>query len=258
MSYQGYKIDSKIFIRGQLELKTGMHIGGNSVGMAIGGADSVVVRNPLNNEPYIPGSSLRGKMRALLERMRGLESENSEGGFNQNGDVGQNADTLLGKLFGVAVGNDDNQAHEPTRLMVRDAGMNYESVQQLETVADTDMPLTEVKTEVTINRVTAAATPREFERVPAGARFDFELVLTVLEKDQSNKDDLLRLVSEGLSLVEEDSLGGQGSRGYGQVQVFVNEVSEKTAQAYRDLQSASPLETSRFQAFQSCSESVQE
>ena len=56
------KVTGKIFVRGSLTTLTGLHIGGNSVGMAIGGADSVVVRNPLTNDPYIPGSSLRGKI----------------------------------------------------------------------------------------------------------------------------------------------------------------------------------------------------
>jgi CRISPR-associated protein Csm3 len=79
-------IQSKIFIRGNLYALTGLHIGGNSVGMAIGGADAVVVRNPLNNEPYIPGSSLRGKMRSLLERLRGQEgiNQNPEGGYSMS------------------------------------------------------------------------------------------------------------------------------------------------------------------------------
>jgi CRISPR-associated protein Csm3 len=78
------KISKKIFIRGTITALTGLHIGGSSVAMSIGGADKVVVRNPLTNEPYIPGSSLRGKMRSLLERVRGIEKEtgDGEGGFS--------------------------------------------------------------------------------------------------------------------------------------------------------------------------------
>ncbi|NJM12909.1 MAG: hypothetical protein HC889_14490 [Synechococcaceae cyanobacterium SM1_2_3] len=101
-------IQCKIFIRGCLFALTGLHIGGNSVGMAIGGADAVVVRNPLNNEPYIPGSSLRGKMRSLLERVRGQEgiNKNPEGGYSvgRNGALaGKDASTVLGKLFGAVL-----------------------------------------------------------------------------------------------------------------------------------------------------------
>ncbi len=225
------KIHSKIFIRGTLTGRTGLHIGGNSVGMAIGGADSVVVRNPLTNEPYIPGSSLRGKMRSLLERMRGFEDNNDEGGFclTQKGEAlaGRRADSLLGKLFGVAAEN----SKEPTRLIVRDAPLTEASRNRLEKAPNTDMPMTEVKTEVWIDRITSAANPRQIERVPAGAEFEFELVLTLLEGD--DRDRYLDIVYEGLRLVEGDTLGGSGSRGYGQVKFTVREVLERSADAYR-------------------------
>ena len=105
---QNVRIHSKLFIKGRITALTGLHIGGNSIGMAIGGADKVVVRNPLTNEPYIPGSSLRGKMRSLLERARGDEKFNKEGGFSVNGDkteAGKNPDSLLGKMFGVSRGS---------------------------------------------------------------------------------------------------------------------------------------------------------
>ena len=42
--------------------------------MEIGGVDNPVIRNPLNKQPYIPGSSLRGKMRSQLEKSLGSES----------------------------------------------------------------------------------------------------------------------------------------------------------------------------------------
>jgi len=233
------KIQSKIFVRGTLEALTGLHIGGNSVGMAIGGADSVVVRNPLTNEPYIPGSSLRGKMRSLLERVRGIEEQNEEGGFcvTSKGEAlaGQRPETLLGKLFGVAAEN----STEPTRLIVRDAPLTSVSKERLERAPNTDMPMTEVKTEVWIDRITSAANPRQIERVPAGAEFSFELVLTLLEDD--DRDRFLGLVYEGLRLVESDALGGSGSRGYGQVKFLVTEVVERTADAYRSGHAAEPL-----------------
>ena len=178
MSEQTYpKLKSKIFIKGKITALTGLHIGGNSIGMAIGGADKVVVRNPLTNEPYIPGSSLRGKIRSLLERARGDEKHSpKEGGFSLKDDkleaaAGINPKTLLGKLFGVSADKNNGQ---PTRLMVRDAHLTRESKKQLENAPNTDMPMTEVKTEVNIDRITSAANPRQFERVPAGAEFAFE------------------------------------------------------------------------------------
>ncbi|MEA3278026.1 MAG: type III-A CRISPR-associated RAMP protein Csm3 [Pseudomonadota bacterium] len=143
-------IKSKVFIRGVMTARTGLHIGGNSVGMAIGGADSVIVRNPVNNRPYVPGSSLRGKMRSLMERVRGEEGHGPEGGFSWNGQeslAGKDPSTLLGKLFGTAAETEGT----PTRLIVRDAHLTPESEQELLNAPNADMPMTEVKTEVWID-----------------------------------------------------------------------------------------------------------
>jgi CRISPR-associated protein Csm3 len=227
------KISSKIFIKGTIKALTGMHIGGNSIGMAIGGADKVVVRNPLTNEPYIPGSSLRGKMRSLLERARGDEKYNpEEGGFSlKDGKLesaaGTDSNSLLGKLFGVSASESNKQ---PTRLIVRDAHLTPISKKELENAPNTDMPMTEVKTEVNIDRITSAANPRQFERVPAGAIFEFELVLTLMEGDDETR--FLNLIREGLELVQHDSLGGHGSRGYGSVEFAITTLQERTMRHY--------------------------
>jgi CRISPR-associated protein Csm3 len=245
------KISKKIFIRGTITALTGLHIGGSSVGMAIGGVDNVVVRNPFTNEPYIPGSSLRGKMRSLLERVRGVEQESGDGGFSivitnnkPKADAGKNSNTYLGKLFGVSAAEDNKQ---PTRLIVRDAHLTPTSKDELKKAPNTDMPMTEVKTEVNIDRITSAAVPRQFERVPAGAVFEFEFILTLLEGDDDKK--FLDLVREGMELVQNDSLGGHGSRGYGQVQFAVAKPQERTAENYREGMAAEDLKTDIFAAF---------
>ena len=62
------QLQGKIFLQGSIHALTGLHIGGSAESLDIGGIDNPVIRNPLNREPYIPGSSLRGKMRALLDR----------------------------------------------------------------------------------------------------------------------------------------------------------------------------------------------
>ena len=227
------KISCKIFINGIIKALTGMHIGGSSIGMAIGGADKVVVRNPLTNEPYIPGSSLRGKMRSLLERARGDEKHNPEGGFSlKDGKLesaaGTRTDTLLGQMFGVSASENNKQ---PTRLMVRDAHLTKSSKSELENAPNTDMPMTEVKTEVNIDRITSAANPRQFERVPSGAVFHFELILTLIEGDDESK--FLNLIREGLELVQHDSLGGHGSRGYGSVEFTITTLQERTMEHYQ-------------------------
>jgi CRISPR-associated protein Csm3 len=77
-----------------------------------------------------------------------------------------------------------------------------------------DDELTEVKSENAIDRITSQANPRTLERVPAGARFHFRVVMDVLCPE--DRELLPRLV-EGLRLLEDDSLGGGGSRGNGRV-----------------------------------------
>lgn len=248
------KISKKIFIRGTITALTGLHIGGSSVAMSIGGADKVVVRNPLTNEPYIPGSSIRGKMRSLLERARGVELKTGagEGGFSfeifsdnkPKADAGKNPATDLGRLFGVSAAE---TTKEPTRLIVRDAHLSTTSKEKLENAPNTDMPMTEVKTEVNIDRITSAANPRQFERVPAGAEFEFEFILTLLEGDDDNK--FLNLVREGMELIQHDSLGGHGSRGYGQVRFRLQETLERTTDNYRNGEAGSALENDPFAGF---------
>jgi CRISPR type III-A-associated RAMP protein Csm3 len=62
----------KVVITGGIRLVTGLHIGGAAAGLDIGGVDNPIIRHPVTREPYIPGSSLRGKIRALLERAYNL------------------------------------------------------------------------------------------------------------------------------------------------------------------------------------------
>ncbi len=62
------KLLGKIIIEGKIIALTGLHVGGSSTGMEIGGVDSVVVRDSITRRPYIPGSSLKGSLRSLMER----------------------------------------------------------------------------------------------------------------------------------------------------------------------------------------------
>jgi len=245
------KMQSKLFIKGKLHTLTGLHIGGNSGGLKIGGADSVVVRSPLkDNEPYIPGSSLKGKMRALLERTRGPEVERTrgpevertrgpedknleEGGYSKKSEKagpGTKGNSLLGQIFGVSAGANNTET-SPTRLIVRDCFLSRESARQLKEASNTDMPMTEVKTEVSIDRITSKANPREFERVPAGSEFEIEIILTLFEGDDPDK--FLSIIFEALDLIEDDSLGGSGSRGYGKVCFKEFCITKKEASSYK-------------------------
>ncbi|HNY71396.1 MAG TPA: type III-A CRISPR-associated RAMP protein Csm3 [Syntrophorhabdus sp.] len=195
----------KVLVKGDIKLKTGLHIGGTNSSLNIGGPDKFVVRNPLTNKPYIPGSSLKGKMRSLIELVDGTITSDHRG----NGPT-KNPSTRAGNLFGT-VG--DNQ--QPSRLIVRDAELYTES--GFDEFKNTDLPYTETKTEVSIDRVTASANPRTFERVPAGANFKLEMVLNVFDTDKEKQ--LTETLKEALKLLQDDYLGGHGSRGYGQIEI---------------------------------------
>lgn len=244
------KYSKKIFINGTILTLTGLHIGGNSVGMAIGGTDKVVVRNPLTGEPYLPGSSIRGKMRSLLERARGHEKFNPiEGGFSLKenrleASPGTNSESMLGQLFGIAAVETNKQ---PTRLIVRDAHLTAASRTELENAPNTDMPMTEVKTEVSIDRITSAANPRQLERIPAGAEFNFEMILTLVEGDLESN--FLSLIREAMELIENDSLGGHGSRGYGSVKFSITGLRERGMQNYRNGEPAARITDERISLF---------
>ena len=206
-------------ITGTLVLKTGLHIGGGDPEMRIGGIDNQVVKDPLTGLPYIPGSSLKGKIRSLLEWKLGLVSPESAGkpfSFKQlkQNELDSDKGNLL-RLFGGAPDKDNDDkvnAIGSTRLAFWDCPLNANW--KKDTLDARHLLATEAKSENSINRIAGVAdNPRFTERVIAGAEFDFKLNLKVVDGE-----DLLPLVLQGLALLQADSLGGSGSRGYGKIE----------------------------------------
>lgn len=220
------KLSEKLIFTGTITLKTGLHIGGTNTAMNIGGPDKFVVRNPLTNIPYIPGSSLKGKMRLLIEL--------KDGSADEKGDPTKEMSTRAGALFGTAPIKKDAPSH-PSRIIVRDSEMNLALTPNFE---NTDMPFSESKTEVSVNRITAKANPRTIERVPAGAVFNVNLILNIFESD--DKKQLLETLKDALCLLEDDYLGGNGSRGYGQIQ-FSDEFMEQIDKRIAEVQNTETL-----------------
>ena len=221
----------RITVRGQIKTMTGLHIGGSCIGLAIGGADSTVIRNGLDGRPYIPGSSLKGKMRSLLDRVYKADKYVEVIRGTQNKDKrrihlceskGEYETCFMCHLFGITPEKVEGE-NLPTRLIFRDASMSEETANALDRSLYTDMPMTQVKTEVVIDRITSAATPRQIERVPAGALFEFEMIMNIYRETDL---DWLPYLTEAMDLLEHDYLGGQGSRGYGQVRF-----ADRTAEA---------------------------
>src|ERR1700736_1738335 len=224
------KLIGKLILEGDINCQTGLHIGAGKGSLEIGGADNPVVKDAFGL-PYIPGSSLRGKLRSLLERSSGLavpselvylsKRRGQEVRIHQS----DRPDDEICLLFGRSPGRMDRVVGEaldtngasPARLTVYDAPLVAESItpQMRENLDD---ELTEVKSENAIDRITSQANPRTLERVPAGARFRVRFVMDVLCEEDAP---LFARVVEGLRLLEDDTLGGGGSRGSGRVR-FAN------------------------------------
>lgn len=206
------KLNRITLIEATLELKTGLHIGAGDTEMHIGGIDNPVIKNPITNQPYIPGSSIKGKMRSLLEWRSGAVQSGEPLGLEEMDKKGV---LPILQLFGVSADtqrtNEQAMKIGPTRLAFWDCELDPEWVKCIQTE---NMLLTEVKSENSIDRINCRANPRQTERVPAGARFRFRLSFKQLEQDDPG---LLDIVLEGMKLLEYDSLGGSGSRGYGKI-----------------------------------------
>jgi CRISPR-associated protein Csm3 len=207
-------------IEGQLELVSGLHIGSGNTEMHIGGTDNPVIKNPATNEPYIPGSSLKGKMRSLMEWSAGVvgETEGSPLSFKHlnkfTGEQRNQGEAIL-RMFGGAPegsGIDDKLVERigPTRLSFWDCNLDSAWVEEMKSK---NLLLTEIKMENMIDRIKGVAEhPRNTERVPAGARFEFRLSVRV-----HDDEDLLPDILRGLRLLELTGIGGSGSRGYGKL-----------------------------------------
>ena len=219
----------KILIEGKLEVVTGLHIGGSSSFAAIGALDSPVVRNSRDNQPMIPGSSLKGKMRSLLARQRNQKI---------SGNMDEDEEGIL-RLFGSA----KNGNVRVGRLIFSDLFLAEQD--------SLESPV-EVKFENSINRLTAVANPRQLERVISGTQFNLKLLYELKDTTDREKEkhaeyyqgteeewilkDFQSLI-DGMKLLELDYLGGSGTRGYGQVRfcnlsaglVYGDEALEKYA-----------------------------
>lgn len=226
MKLAGYKI-----IEGIIEAVTGLHIGGNTATIEIGGQDNPVIKHPLTKEPYIPGSSIKGKMRALLEWKHGLvdtrkvvdnKPNDAYGKVHKYGGLGCKKEKCpICVIFGAS---SDEAALGPSRLVFRDAFLDDDYRAECKKLPNwTHLDLTEDKWENSINRITAKANPRPVERVVPHAQFKLNMSYRVFENSGGGKldEDLFCYVIEGLKLIERDALGGAGSRGCGQVKFHI-------------------------------------
>ena len=229
-----------LIIRGKIECLTGMHVGGSKEKMEIGGVDSIVVRSPATDFPYIPGSSLKGKMRHLLEYITGAVNVPLE---DHLGNVSIHPDIV--RVFGIGADVKEQASNEKelnklkgsykgqvealknvglSRLIVRDALPDEPTTEMWENLGS-DLHFTEYKAENTLDRLTSAANPRFIERVVEGSKFDFEMVYTAYSFDEDFEDKInadIRNIFTGLRLLEASAIGKSGSRGYGKIVFHLN------------------------------------
>ena len=235
------KLQGKLIIKGKIKAETGLHIGGSKSSLDIGGIDLNVIKTP-QGVPFIPGSSLKGKLRSLLAKMEGSISITAR---EARGGVSDEDFPYIIQLFGSSA--DDNERGEVTRLIVRDAILNTSEFKDGFPSTETEENYTDIKWENTIDRKKGTAQhPRQLERVPAGAQFDFELVYDLYddtsnsyknnqdqEENSVDKTPISKLnkhlwaLRTAMNLLQDDYLGGQGTRGYGKVSFNKIDVVQK-------------------------------
>ena len=195
-----YTLKGKLLIKGTIKLITGLHIGTSGDFSAIGAVDTIVIRDSVTNKPMIPGSSLKGKMRYLLARTKynsSLETKEIK-----------EEDECIKRLFG------SSNPIIISRLQFQDVLLSDKSIEEFKEV-EFDLPYTEIKYENTINRATGIANPRQLERVPAGSEFDFKIVYNIEKIEEINED--MENILLMIDVLEDDYLGGHGTRGYGRI-----------------------------------------
>ena len=207
------KLQKIVTFKGTIKCETGASIKGMNNDINIGGADSEVIKNPLTREPYIPGSSIKGKMRSQLEKKYGMKSSRGEAELSRPCGCGEKK-CMTCVVFGAHMNTRAISA--PTRITVRDASFSDKFREVLAQLPVESGSYLEVKAENIIRRDKGTAdSPRFTERVPAGAEFELEILLQVFEGDDEQK--MIDYIVEGLELIKLSSLGGSGSRGYGKV-----------------------------------------
>jgi len=221
------RILGKVIVRGKIRLKTGLHIGAQRETIEIGGVDNPVIKDPMTGLPYIPGSSLKGKLRSLLEKAKGLDLNRNIGTMHnpirihacdKSYDEIKNCEIC--RLFGTSGKDGDNF---PSRVLVRDSFLTEEFRDRWEDIV-------EIKYETAIDRITSAANPRPMERVPPGVEFEFEIVYNI--EDEKTKEQDLKNLFSAMKLLEDDYLGGSGSRGYGKVEILITSITERSKDYY--------------------------
>jgi CRISPR-associated protein Csm3 len=220
------KLKEYVEFQGTIVLKEGLRVGGTKEAVGIGETDNPIIRHPITRKPYIPGSSIKGKVRSLLEQKYSPVTQ-------RTGKPCDCGDCFICSLFGCGSASKSN---EPSRLIFRDATLVAESEKELEDALPGSF--VEVKTEIAMDRNKGRTTQgslRQQERIPSGAKFDFSFTVRFFEEDNAKRKEYYTKLSEAFEMLEKDYLGGGGTRGYGQVEFLTKDLSKHIFEHHRQL-----------------------
>jgi CRISPR-associated protein Csm3 len=257
MAEKGHRyLIGKVYFRGNIILKTGLHIGGLQESMQIGGVDLPIIRDSANNLPYIPGSSLKGKLRSTLEKFGDRVVKGQVEKLSSNRNIGTYRNPVyihccedikyavtcdVCRIFGSSgddrsVPRGEKAENLPSVLFVRDCLLDASLI----AVASN---LTEVKVETGIDRTSMSANPRRVERVLPDNKFNYEMIFNVEALSLSAKDkpsfpeetlrkDLNNLLS-CMEIIQSEGIGGYVSRGYGKIEFTFTEFCARSLEFFK-------------------------
>lgn len=216
-------------IEGLIICESGLHIGNSNDNLDIGGSENPIIKDAITNLPYIPGSSLKGKLRVLLELN---DVQSSESVIENNGKPSSSIDCVATQIFGISTYRSSDPEKNiwkyPTRIIVRDAFPTEDTIKKWKNT-DEIWDGVELKYENAVDRINANSYPRNIERIPRGSKFNFEIIFSVYDED--NEKNFLELL-KSMKLLEDNYLGGSGTRGFGKVKFSNLKITKRDLNYY--------------------------
>lgn len=210
-------IKKYLVFSGTMTLESGLHIGGSTDETKVGGCDNPIIKNKMTDEPYIPGSSIKGIMRSIEESRPKYAAKIQNGMPCGCG----SEDCMVCRLFG-AHKNTRTRAGLP-RLIAHNMTINKDFKDQLIRSGGTTTDMVDIKYSTMINRQTKTAANgslRNIEIVSAGTVFDCKFTLKILEND--NEEELIKELRFIIDRIEIEGIGSKTTSGNGQVKFDID------------------------------------
>jgi len=226
------KLEERLILKGNLTLKTPLHIGSPKTEIDITQVDLPILRDT-QEQPYIPGSSLKGKVRTEAERIARKEGHpvctppdtTAMCGSLKNS---PNDLCICCRIFGTA----GNNVSVASKVRFRDAYPREKIDKAL------------VRAGIAMDRATgsvARGALYNIEAIPPGASFGFEVVGENLSPEER------KLLKAALSSFVDSGLGGSASRGMGKIDLKLESATVRTAKFYLGQEREQRFEGDEFQ-----------